>query len=416
MGSESANIMYNRCPMYNLIIIGGGAAGFFAAITAKKFYPNAKIIILEKSKELLSKVKLSGGGRCNVTHACFDLKQLIKNYPRGNKELLGPFHKFQPKDMLTWLEEHNVKCQTEIDGRIFPTSNKSETIINALTQAANCEILFNQNISVIEPLKNHFEIVANDKTFKGETLLIATGSSLDGYNFAKKFGHTILTPIPSLFAFNCPNSPLKDLTGIALDNIGVSIENTNFKVAGPLLITHFGFSGQAILNLSSLGARFLYEKNYQAVLNINWLTNFSFEKILSILMTLKAKAPSKHLYLENAFNLPKNLWKKLLSLSCIDFEKPLGHFSNQQFNDIAQKLHNDSYNINGKNIKDEFVTCGGIVLKEIDFRTMQSKLCERLFFAGEILDIDGLCGGFNLQNAWTTGFIAGSSATHHFLS
>jgi predicted Rossmann fold flavoprotein len=399
--------------MYNLIIIGGGAAGIFAAINAKKQNNNAKIIVLEKTSKPLSKVTLSGGGRCNFSHACFTPQKLASYYPRGHKELIGPFNRFQPKDMIFWLEEHNIKTNIETDGRIFPQSNSSSTIVNTLLdelKKLNIELLLNQNIKSIEKSKdNNFLIITNETCFQANNILLATGSSKEGFNFAKNLGHTIIPPIPSLYALQSSSSPLRNLSGITVENVETKLKNTNFKITGPLLLTHFGFSGYAIINLSALSAKYLFENNYKTTLIINWLPTFPPDKILNILLKLKTKAPQKKLYLENAFNLPKNLWKRLLQLTCSDCEKPLFHFSNKQLHDISEKLHADHYLIDNKSPIEEFVTCGGINLKEIDFKNMQSKLCPRLFFAGEILNIDGLTGGFNLQNAWTTGFIAGTA-------
>lgn len=327
------------------IVIGGGAAGVFAAI-------QNKALLLEKTARPLSKVRISGGGRCNVTHACFDPHQLILNYPRGGKELLGPFHYFQPQDTIEWFEKRGVLLKTEKDGRIFPVTDQSETIINCLL-SQGVEIRLKQKITNIEKIEKGFSLTANGHTYFCEKLIIATGSSPDGYNWAKSFGHSIQEPIPSLFTFNVPTSSLKELSGIAIQNCEVSLLDTKFKQIGTVLITHFGFSGPAIIKLSAWAARYLFENRYRATLEIKWTPPF-----------------------------PKRLRRAL------DSE--------------VQR-----YQIEGKTThKEEFVTCGGITLKEIDFRNMESRLCKGLHFAGEILDIDGVTGGFNFQNAWTTGFLA----------
>ncbi len=325
-----------------LIVIGGGAAGVFGAISAKEANPHREVVLLEKSAVLLAKVKVSGGGRCNVTHACFDPKLLVKNYPRGEKELLGPFHKFGPKETIEWFASRGVKLKTEKDGRMFPVTDSSETIISCLLNTAKklgVEIRTRQKIENVEE-------------FKGKKLLLATGSSPDGYRWAKAFGHTIQSPVPSLFTFNVPTSPLKELSGVVVANVEVSVGP--FSQTGPLLITHFGFSGPVIIKLSAWAARYLHEKNYNTDFTIYW---------------------------------PEELPKSLLKIKDLP----------------------TVYRIEGKTTnKEEFVTCGGVTLKEVDFRTMESKIHPGLHFAGEILDIDGVTGGFNFQNAWTTGKLAGN--------
>jgi predicted Rossmann fold flavoprotein len=390
--------------MHDLIVIGGGAAGMFGAITAKTHFPQAKVALLEKSAHLLLKVKISGGGRCNVTHACFDPSLLAQNYPRGSKELRGPFHTFQPKDTVQWFESRSVPLKVEKDGRIFPCSDRSESIINCLMEEAKklgVEIFLKQQIKEITKTETGFHL----GSFSCHSLLLATGNSPDGHAWAKALGHTIQSPVPSLFTFNVPTSPLKSLSGIAVDPVEIYLPGTKLKQKGPLLITHFGFSGPAALKLSAWGARYLYEKNYQVPISINWLPDISLAEILKKLSELKREKPDKPLISENPFNLPKNLWKALLSQ-----EKRLNDFSSKELEGIARELHCNTFQVEGKTThKEEFVTCGGVTLKEVDFRTMQSKICPGLFFAGEILDIDGVTGGFNFQNAWTTSYLAGKS-------
>lgn len=399
---------------YDLIILGGGAAGIFAAISAKSTYPTARILLLEKSAVLLTKVRISGGGRCNVTHACFEPKQLVKNYPRGEKELLGPFSVFQPSDTIAWFESRGVSLKTEIDGRIFPQTDQSETIIQALLTEANqlgIVIKLIEHIETIDRTEISFILhTKKNQTYQTTHLLLATGSNLQGYKWAEQFGHTIQKPVPSLFTFNIPNFPLKDLSGISINLVRLQLLGAKLIQEGPILITHFGFSGPSVLKLSAWGARYLYEQNYQAKLTVNWLHTLSQENAFSKLQKAKAHFPHKTLFGENLFELPKNLWKTFLELLGEPYKKRLIDLSSQHLKKLAQKLTEDHYHIAGKTTnKQEFVTCGGVTLKEIDFKTMQSKVCPNLFFAGEILNIDGITGGFNFQNAWTTGYIAGKS-------
>ncbi|NGX45379.1 MAG: Ferredoxin--NADP reductase [Chlamydiae bacterium] len=388
--------------MYDLIVIGGGAAGIFAALNAKQ--KGLRIAVFEKTATLLAKVRISGGGRCNVTHACFDPLALSKNYPRGSKELVGPFHHFQPQDTIDWFAARGTKLKAEVDGRMFPVTNRSETIINTLLSEAKklgIEILLQQKIATIEK-KNHFTLTMRDgRLVETKNLLLATGSSHQGHAFAAALGHTIAKPVPSLFTFNVPSSPLKSLSGISVEKVRITIDKGKFSEEGPLLITHFGFSGPAILKLSAWAARYLHEKEYSFEICINWLPGIDTR---TTLISLKEKHPSKTLLSENPFHLPKNLWKSLLSE-----QGPLRDIPIKNLNLLSEKLHANSYLVEGKTThKDEFVTCGGVDLREVNFKTMESKKCPGLFFAGEILDIDGVTGGFNFQNGWTTGYLAGS--------
>ena len=387
--------------MYDLIVLGGGAAGIFAALAAKE--KGKRIAVFEKTATLLAKVRISGGGRCNVTHALFDPLLLSKNYPRGEKELIGPFHRFQPKDTIAWFEKRGVALKTEEDGRMFPVTNRSETIIHCLLSEAKklgIEIHLQKKVEIIEK-KEHFTLKMRDgASFETKKLLLATGSSPQGHAFATSLGHTVIPPVPSLFTFNVPNSPLKALSGISLKNAKVTIEKSQFSQEGPLLITHFGFSGPAVLKLSAHAARYLHEKNYSFEIFINWLPGTDLRKKL---LSLKEKLPNKTLLAENPFHLPKNLWKNLISNP-----DPLKNISIKNLTLLADKLQSDRYLVAGKTThKEEFVTCGGVELKEVNFKTMESRCCPGLFFAGEILDIDGVTGGFNFQNGWTTGFLAG---------
>jgi predicted Rossmann fold flavoprotein len=383
----------------DFLIIGGGAAGFFGALAAKRANPLATVVLLEKTAVFLSKVRVSGGGRCNVTHACFEPAPFSKHYPRGEKELLGPFHRFQAKDTVEWFESRGVSLKIEADGRMFPTTDSSETIIECLVSEAQklgVDIRLRARVNSIRKEQDHF--VVNDLTAK--KLLLATGSSSEGYAFAQSLGHTIVDPVPSLFTFNVPDSPLSELSGVAVEKVEIRVGE--YAQVGPLLITHFGFSGPAALKLSAKAARYLHSKEYSTQVQIDWVPG---QELKSRLYDLKRTAPQKNLLTENPFNLPKSLWKHLLGHS-----KRLNDISFKELDQLAAKLHSHPYTVKGKTTnKEEFVTCGGVSLREINFKTMESKLVPGLYFAGEILDIDGVTGGFNFQNAWTTGYIAGNS-------
>ncbi len=401
---------------HSILIIGGGAAGFFAAISAKRTHPNATVTLIEKNSALLSKVRVSGGGRCNVTHACFDPRLLSKNYPRGEKELLGPFHHFQPKDTCDWFESRGVPLKTEEDGRIFPVSDSSQSIIDCLLAEAkklSVSILQKQKIETISKNDKGFSLQMKDGSeIFGNKLILATGSSLKGHVWSQALGHSIQPPVPSLFTFNIPHFALKELSGISFKNVAIRINETSFEQTGALLITHFGLSGPCVLKLSAWAARALYEKEYSFEVLINWLPGLTLQTVLEKLNTLKRQLPHKTLVSENLFKLPKNFWKKMLKRSNGSDQKRLNDLSSKDLNLLASTLTSDTFQVKGKTTnKEEFVTCGGVTLKEVNFKTMESKICPGLFFAGEILDIDGVTGGFNFQNAWTTGFIAGSSTT-----
>lgn len=397
---------------YDLVIVGAGAAGVFAAIIAKSTYPQSKVLILEKTAVPLAKVRISGGGRCNVTHALFDPLLLSKKYPRGGKELIGPLHRFQPKDIIHWFETKGVMLKTEADGRMFPITDDSATIIHALLQEAEklgIELRLRQKIGHI--CKNAcFELSLENEQIVSDSLLLATGSSPQGYQWAKEFGHTIEPLVPSLFTFHIPTSPFKELSGLAISDVKIQMKETKFEERGALLLTHFGFSGPAIIKLSAWSAKWLAEKNYQADLLINWVPTLSQQELLEKFAQCKKEDPRKSLFSINPFGLPKNFWKNFLLLVDPIFTHPLQELSHKNIYKLADKLSRDLYHIDGKSTnKEEFVTSGGVNLKEINFKKMESMCCSGLFFAGEILDIDGVTGGFNFQNAWTTGWIVGSS-------
>ncbi len=397
-----------------IYVIGGGAAGFFVALSAKEANPEAEVKIWERTANLLVKVRISGGGRCNVTHACFDARALTQNYPRGSKELISPFTRFQPRDTVNWFESRGVSLKTEEDGRMFPVTDDSATIINCLlseSRRLGIEIITKQHIETLEKIDDKFQLrLATDEIFMCDAVILATGSGSHGHDLAKSIGHTIQKPIPSLFTFNIPGSPLKDLSGISVPNTTVSIAGESLRQTGPLLITHWGFSGPAVLKLSAWGAYVLHEKDYQTKINIDWVPEISREAILETFENLKKGHPQQQFSKHNQFGIPKNLWKQLVELSGIKEDQKALDISKKDYSKFCDRLKSDAYTMNGKTIyKEEFVTCGGVTRSEIDFKTMQSRLCQGLFFAGEVIDIDAVTGGFNFQNAWTTGWIAGKS-------
>ena len=397
-----------------LAVIGGGAAGFFGSIIAAQKAPYSRVILLEKSKQLLTKVRLSGGGRCNVTHSCFDPKLLIQNYPRGGKALLGPFSRFQPLDTIDWFKSQGVALKTENDGRIFPTTDSSETIANCLQEAArkqHVEIRTCMGINSITPADGGFELgIGNGEQLHCHRLLLACGSNVKMWELLKTLGHTIVPPVPSLFTFNTPNSPLLEMAGISISKVHVKIKDTPLEQTGPLLLTHWGFSGPAVLKLSAWGARILHEMLYKATLQINWLPDVTQHELKEQLLDFKVLSPARLIANEGPPLLPRNLWKKLIEMAGVPSTLRWSHLSTTLLQKILQQLCASTFEIDGKSTyKEEFVTCGGVALNEVDFKTMQSKCIPGLYFAGEILDIDGVTGGFNFQNAWTTAYIAGNA-------
>jgi len=400
-----------------LIVIGGGAAGFFCAVNAAKKNSSLKVVLLEKSNKLLSKVKVSGGGRCNVTHACFTISEMIKNYPRGEKFLKQSFHHFFTKDTIEWFENKNVKLKTEADGRMFPISDSSETIITSLLHEANknhVEILMNHDIIRIEKRivenKNLFQVFSkNGSIIEADFICVACGGfhKPDQYDWLTKLGHSVETPVPSLFTFNVPKNPISELMGISVDKAQVKINGTKFSQSGPLLITHWGFSGPAVLKLSSFAARELSKMNYNFTISINWLEDYHENSVLEKLKSIRYEFAGKKIVNKNPFTIPQRLWEYHLQESGIDPEKRWADLPAKQQNILAKQLCAQIFYVKGKTtFKEEFVTAGGIKLTEVDAVTMESKIVPNLFFAGEILDVDGITGGFNFQHAWTSGWIA----------
>lgn len=394
-----------------VIIVGGGAAGIFAAAVCAENAPHLEVIVLEKTAQLLSKVRISGGGRCNVTHSQFDPKKLTQNYPRGHRELVGPFHRFQPQDTITWFARHGVELKTEEDGRMFPVTDHSATVIHCLLDAAKkggVQIRNEHSVRSLEKMENGFRLhLERRDPLDCDDVILATGSHASGHALAAQAGHTIIPPVPSLFSFNVPSSPLLDLAGIAVADAELSLNHSQYKQRGNLLLTHWGFSGPAALKLSAWAARDLHESNYLTPLIINWVPSLKTTEVAALLFTLKKR--NNNPGQENPFHLPMNLWKRLLTLSEIPPNSASGHLPDKKFQLLSERLTRSCFAIEGKTpYKAEFVTCGGVHLKEVDFKTMESHKTPHLFFAGEILDIDGVTGGFNFQNAWTTAFLAAS--------
>ena len=399
---------------FDIIIVGGGAAGFFTAINTVEKNPKLKVAILERGKTVLEKVRISGGGRCNVTHACFAPNDLVKFYPRGEKELRGPFHQFCSGDTIEWFERHGVELKIEEDGRMFPTSDNSQTIIDCFlsaTQKLGIQIVTGQSVQSIFKAENYWKVETNHETFACEKLIMTTGSNPKIWDMLTELGHNIVSPVPSLFTFNIKDSRIKDLMGLSAF-AKVKLKGSKLEAAGPLLITHWGMSGPGILRLSAWGARELFDKNYQFTLQVNWLNEVTFEEAMDTLKELKQEHAKKTVSKKSPFELPNRLWESLVIASEIDSERKWADLSKKQLTDLANQLTNGEFQVNGKStFKEEFVTAGGIDLKEINFKTMESKLHKNLFFAGEIVNIDAITGGFNFQNAWTSGFIVAQSIT-----
>lgn len=392
---------------YKVVIIGGGAAGFYAAAQLAISQPNWRVALLEAGGAVLRKVKISGGGRCNVTHACWEPQELVKHYPRGSKELLGPFHKYCTGDVVEWFEDQGVPLKIEDDNRIFPVSNNAQSIIDCLQQAikkGTVEVLVKQKVLAMSPENNAWVIKTAKKAFKTDKVLIATGSAQPMWEMLKQLGHRIVPPVPSLFTFNTKDVRLKDLAGVSVENVVVRFRDVHqFETTGPLLITHWGLSGPAILKLSAIAARDLHNLGYKFQISINF-TAQSNHTVLQWLQEQAESHPDKKLDNVRFPSIPSRLWKHLL-----------GDFGNQKMRTLGLKdwgklvdlLCNATFSIKGKStFKEEFVTAGGVYLKEVDFRTMESTLLPGLHFAGEVLDIDAVTGGFNFQAAWTTAWLA----------
>lgn len=395
-------------------VIGGGAAGFFSAISAKHHHPDAEVTIYEKSDKLLSKVRISGGGRCNVTHHCFKIHELVKFYPRGEKPLKKAFGIFSPTDTIKWFNARGVELKTESDGRMFPTTDSSQTIIDCLmkeVRSLEVMIKLKSAIKLLKEAKEGIELgFRNGETKIVDKVIVATGGSprLQGFKWLTDLDHEIEEPVPSLFTFNMPKESITELMGVVANPVSVKIMGSKLKSEGPLLITHWGMSGPAILKLSSFGARELNEMNYEFKALINWTGELSEQEIRNVLKGVVSEHGKKRIHNVNPFELPGRLWEFLIDKVEVGEEMIWQNMGKKNINRLVHILMNDEYSVSGKTtFKEEFVTCGGISLQDIDIKTMQSKKVPDLYFAGEVLDIDGVTGGFNFQAAWTTGFIAG---------
>ncbi|HEU5125427.1 MAG TPA: NAD(P)/FAD-dependent oxidoreductase [Verrucomicrobiae bacterium] len=398
-----------------IAIIGGGAAGFFGALSAAQTDSSAEIVLLEKSPQFLSKVKISGGGRCNVTHDLFQEREFARRYPRGEHALIGAFKQFQARDTVAWFAERGVTLKTEKDGRMFPVTDSSQTIIDCLLSAArdaNVRLINNRGVeSVARNSDGGFELkLSNGEMLKCDRLLLAIGGTRTPAlgQIAVALGHTLEPPVPSLFTFHIDCAWLRELSGLSVERVEASIPGTQLSESGPLLATHWGVSGPVILRLSAWGARVLHEKDYRFTLRLNWLPDFHAEKLAEIFQARRVSTPAKRIVNSPLAPLPSRLWEKLVIAAGIALETRWAELSRAGQHQLIQQLLRTDFPVTGKSLnKDEFVTCGGVRLSEVNFKTMQSRICPGLFFAGEVLDIDGITGGFNFQAAWTTGWIAG---------
>lgn len=392
------------------IVIGGGAAGFFAAVNIAAANAQVEVLILEKSQKVLSKVKVSGGGRCNVTHACFDPKELVSYYPRGNKELRSVFHRFAPGDMISWFAERGVELKIEEDGRMFPTTDQSQTIIDCFLKEANdlgVKVIKGIGVSEVQGNGVSYEVISSkSEKWQADFVVFAMGGSnkLKSYQLIEQLGHTIVPPVPSLFTFNLPKHASNQLMGLSYPAT-VRVKNTSYEEVGPLLFTHWGMSGPAILKLSSKAAVYLNERSYQFAFSVSW-----FDAAEHFIQEQRKLHASKQLKSSKLADIPIRLWMYLLHRAKVDPQINWADLSKTQMERLTQVLTNDEYQANGKTtFKEEFVSCGGVELKEIDFKRMESKLHQRIYFCGEVLNIDALTGGFNFQAAWSTAFIVAQS-------
>ncbi|NJR38240.1 MAG: NAD(P)/FAD-dependent oxidoreductase [Leptolyngbyaceae cyanobacterium CSU_1_4] len=408
---------------YSQIVVGGGAAGFFGAIACAEAHPHAHVLLLEASHQPLTKVRISGGGRCNVTHACFDPALLVQHYPRGGRALRGAFSRFQPQDTVAWFQQRGVTLKTEADGRMFPMTDDSETIVNCLMQSARqagVEVLTKATVVGVVKAASQgpqgsspgFELeLKSGEVLPCRRLLLTTGSSLQGYRFAQTLGHTIASPVPSLFTFTIPDPQIRELAGVAVASAQVRLlvsDQKPLEQTGAVLMTHWGMSGPAVLKLSAWGARILQEHQYRAEIQVNWLPG-GVERVRQTLGAVKEREGKKAIATYCPFpSLSRRLWQYLLTRTRIAPETRWADLPKKDLAQLVLELTQGRYGVQGKGaFKDEFVTCGGVRLEEVDFKTMESRLCPGLHFAGEILDIDGVTGGFNFQSAWTTGWLAG---------
>lgn len=392
----------------NIIVVGGGAAGFFAAINIAELHPDLKVIILERGKDVLTKVKVSGGGRCNVTHAEFVPSELVKNYPRGEKELLGPFHKFMTGDTIEWFESRGIELKIEEDGRMFPVSNSSQTIIDCFlndTKRFGVEVLKNHSVKTISNEDDRWKIVTDQGDFIADKIIVATGSNPKIWKLLEGLGHSIVKAVPSLFTFNIKDVRINDIPGVVAQDVHIKVIGTDLWSEGPLLITHWGLSAPSILKLSAFGALELAKLDYKFEIELNFIKT-NFDECLDSLKESKQDLSKKRVFNAPQFNLPKRLWQKLVLASDMDAESRWADINRDQLFKLAEQLTKAVFKVDGKStFKEEFVTAGGINLKEVNFKNFESRLYKNLYFAGEVLNIDAVTGGFNFQNAWTGAYI-----------
>ena len=400
-----------------IAVLGGGAAGFFAAITCAEALGKAgSVTLFEATPHLLAKVRISGGGRCNVTHSCFEPAELVKKYPRGGRELLGAFHRFQPRDTIEWFASRGVATKTEEDGRMFPVTDDSATIVDCLMSAAaraGVNIRLSTAVRSIIKEADTFRLTLGTGSIEEfDRVIVATGGnkSSGGLAIAESFGHSIVPPVPSLFTFHITDPRLTDLSGISVESATVTAPGTKLKTDGPVLITHAGLSGPGILKLSAWGAREFAEKNYAFPIALNWVPPHTRDSLIKALSVVREQNARKQVTTFSPVAMPQRLWERFVIAAGIPTTTPWAHVSNPSLQTLATQLTAAEFKVDGKSMfKDEFVTCGGVKLSEVEFKTMESRKCAGLHFAGEVLDIDGVTGGFNFQNAWTTGYLAGSA-------
>jgi predicted Rossmann fold flavoprotein len=400
-----------------IIVVGGGAAGFFSAITAAEAAPDAEVTLLEKGAQFLAKVRISGGGRCNVTHACFEPRELTARYPRGERELIAPFHRFQAKETVEWFQQRGVKLKAEPDGRMFPVTNSSQTIIDCLMEAATAagvKLVLNRGVNrIVKNAGGHFTLtLSSGETMECDRVMLATGgcrAAVAGA-LATSLGHTLVPPVPSLFAFHIDVPWLHELAGVSLEEVEALVPELGLRERGPILITHWGLSGPVILRLSAWGARKLHDVDYTFKLFINWLPQLTVDKVGAELQKRREGQGARLIVNSTIAPLTARLWEQLIQASGISRETRWAALGKAAQHQLVQTLMRCEFQVTGKSLnKEEFVTCGGVQLNEVNFKTMESRKCPGLYFAGELLDIDGITGGFNFQAAWTTGWIAGQS-------
>ncbi|HQD10073.1 MAG TPA: NAD(P)/FAD-dependent oxidoreductase [Flavihumibacter sp.] len=395
-----------------LLVIGGGAAGFFCAVNAARMDASLRVILLEKTNKLLSKVRVSGGGRCNVTHACFRVSELVKKYPRGEKFLQKSFTAFSPADTMHWFEERGVPLKTETDGRVFPVSDDSAAIVNCLLAEADrykVDLRMGEEVKSIQRQPGHWEITSSKASYTADCIFVATGGfpKAEQFNWLTALGHTIEKPVPSLYTFNLPRHSITTLMGLVAPDALVKIAGTKLVERGPLLVTHWGMSGPVILRLSAWGARELAAKNWHFEIVVNWTPTYNENSLRLFLQEYRQQRGAQKIRNKNPFELPQRLWEWLLAEAAIDAELRWADLPAKAQNLLAKQLTGASFSVQGKTtFKEEFVTAGGIVLREVDPLTMQSRLQPGLYFGGEVLDVDGITGGFNFQHAWTSGWVA----------